>query len=94
MLDGSVIMTRGPSRFLSRVRLNLFECDGKALTVGLYASFRIAIIMAIAGDRPAMISARIGAMALVMATSVKEHGIDERREVRTYHIRPNPLRYG
>jgi hypothetical protein len=33
-------------------------------------------------------------MALVMATSVKEHGIDERREVRTYHIRPNPLRYG
>ena len=36
--------------------------------VGLYASFCIAVITAIAGGRPAMISAATGAMALVMVT--------------------------
>ncbi|NKC32573.1 SulP family inorganic anion transporter [Falsiroseomonas selenitidurans] len=43
--------------------------------VGLYASFCIAIVIAFAGGRPAMISAATGAMALVMVTLVKEHGI-------------------
>ena len=44
--------------------------------VGLYASFCIAVITAIAGGRPAMISAATGAMALVMTTLVKQHGLD------------------
>lgn len=43
--------------------------------VGLYASFFIAVITAFTGGRPAMISAATGAMALVMVTLVKEHGI-------------------
>ena len=44
--------------------------------VGLYASFFIAVITAFAGGRPAMISAATGAMALVMVTLVKDHGIE------------------
>lgn len=43
--------------------------------VGLYASFAIAVISAFAGGRPAMISAATGAMALLMITLVKEHGL-------------------
>ncbi len=43
--------------------------------VGLYASFSIATIIAFAGGRPGMISAATGAMALVMVTLVKEHGL-------------------
>ncbi|WP_457089463.1 SulP family inorganic anion transporter [Microvirga sp. P5_D2] len=43
--------------------------------VGLYASFCIAIITAIAGGRPGMISAATGAMALVMGSLVKDHGL-------------------
>ncbi|WP_337880277.1 SulP family inorganic anion transporter [Rheinheimera sp.] len=43
--------------------------------VGLYASFAIAVITAFAGGRPAMISAATGAMALLMITLVKEHGL-------------------
>jgi len=43
--------------------------------VGLYASFCIAVVAAFAGGRPAMISAATGAMALLMVTLVKEHGI-------------------
>lgn len=43
--------------------------------VGLYASFSIAVITAIAGGRPGMISAATGAMALVMIGLVKEHGL-------------------
>ncbi|MDF2178370.1 SulP family inorganic anion transporter [Aliiglaciecola sp. CAU 1673] len=43
--------------------------------VGLYASFCIATIIAFIGGRPAMISAATGAMALVMVTLVKEHGL-------------------
>jgi SulP family sulfate permease len=43
--------------------------------VGLYASFFIAVITAFAGGRPAMISAATGAMALVMVTLVKQHGV-------------------
>ncbi|WCO66228.1 SulP family inorganic anion transporter [Iamia majanohamensis] len=44
--------------------------------VGLYASFSIAIIIAFAGGRPAMISAATGAMALVVVSLVKEHGVE------------------
>lgn len=43
--------------------------------VGLYASFAIAVVIAFAGGRPGMISAATGAMALVMVTLVKEHGL-------------------
>ncbi len=43
--------------------------------VGLYASFCIAVITAIAGGRPGMISAATGAMALLMVTLVKDHGL-------------------
>ncbi|HBX37045.1 MAG TPA: sodium-independent anion transporter [Pseudohongiella sp.] len=43
--------------------------------VGLYASFAIAVITAIVGGRPGMISAATGAMALLMVTLVKEHGL-------------------
>ncbi|MDP3092483.1 MAG: SulP family inorganic anion transporter [Nitrospira sp.] len=43
--------------------------------VGLYASFSIAAITAFAGGRPGMISAATGAMALLMVTLVKEHGL-------------------
>ncbi len=43
--------------------------------VGLYASFSIATIIAFAGGRPGMISAATGAMALVMASLVKDHGL-------------------
>ena len=43
--------------------------------VGLYASFSMAVVIAIAGGRPGMISAATGAMALVMVTLVKEHGL-------------------
>ena len=44
--------------------------------VGLYASFSIATIIAFTGGRPGMISAATGAMALVMVTLVKEHGLE------------------
>lgn len=44
--------------------------------VGLYASFCIAVIIAFVGGRPGMISAATGAMALLMITLVKEHGIE------------------
>src|SRR6056300_837317 len=43
--------------------------------IGLYASFCIAIIIAVVGGRPGMISAATGAMALVMVTLVKDHGL-------------------
>ena len=43
--------------------------------VGLYASFCIAVIASIFGGRPGMISAATGAMALLMVTLVKAHGL-------------------
>ena len=43
--------------------------------VGLYASFCIAVVTAIAGGRPGLISAATGAMALVITTLVKAHGL-------------------
>ncbi|WP_341304536.1 SulP family inorganic anion transporter [Pseudomonas sp. TMP25] len=43
--------------------------------IGLYASFCIAVVIAFVGGRPGMISAATGAMALLMVTLVKEHGL-------------------
>src|SRR5690606_15419718 len=44
--------------------------------VGLYASFCIAVVIAFVGGRPGMISAATGAMALVMVTLVRDHGME------------------
>lgn len=44
--------------------------------VGLYASFAIAVTISIVGGRPGMISAATGAMALLMVTLVKNHGLE------------------
>jgi len=44
--------------------------------VGLYASFIIAVVTAFVGGRPGLISAATGAMALLIITLVKKHGVD------------------
>ena len=44
--------------------------------LGLFASFTMAVTIAIVGGRPAMISAATGAVALVIAPLVKSHGVD------------------
>ncbi|WP_332702711.1 SulP family inorganic anion transporter [Devosia sp.] len=44
--------------------------------VGLYASVIIAIVISIAGGRPAMISAATAATAVLMGSLVREHGLD------------------
>ncbi len=44
--------------------------------VGLFASFTMAVTIAICGGRPAMISAATGAIALVVGPLAKEHGLD------------------
>ncbi|SFC21214.1 sulfate permease, SulP family [Marinospirillum celere] len=44
--------------------------------VGLYASFCMAVVIAFTGGRPGMISAATGAMALLMVTLVREHGLE------------------
>ncbi|WP_226925101.1 SulP family inorganic anion transporter [Georgenia thermotolerans] len=44
--------------------------------VGLFASFTMAVSIAFLGGRPAMISAATGAVALVIAPVVREHGTD------------------
>ncbi len=44
--------------------------------VGLFASFTTAVTIAIVGGRPAMISAATGAIALVVAPLVREHGVE------------------
>jgi SulP family sulfate permease len=44
--------------------------------VGLYASFCIAVVISFTGGRPGMISAATGAMALLMVTLVKGHGLE------------------
>tara|TARA_R110002110_G_scaffold228861_3_gene444272 strand:+ start:1684 stop:3168 length:1485 start_codon:yes stop_codon:yes gene_type:complete len=43
--------------------------------IGLYASFSIAVIVAITGGRPGMISAATAATAVLMVTLVREHGL-------------------
>ncbi len=44
--------------------------------VGLFASFTMAVSIAFLGGRPAMISAATGAVALVIAPVMREHGLD------------------
>lgn len=44
--------------------------------VGLYASFSMAVVSAIVGGRPGMISAATGAMALLMGSLVKNYGLE------------------
>ncbi len=44
--------------------------------VGLYASFSIAVITAIFGGRPGMVSAATAATAVLMGSLVREHGLD------------------
>ncbi|MBA2666550.1 MAG: SulP family inorganic anion transporter [Trueperaceae bacterium] len=44
--------------------------------VGLYASFSIAVVTAFVGGRPAMISGATAAMALLMITLVRDHGLE------------------
>ena len=44
--------------------------------VALYTSFSMAIVIALAGGRPAMISAATGSMALLMTTLVVKHGVE------------------
>ena len=44
--------------------------------IGVYASFCMSLIISIFGGRTGMISAAAGAMALVLASLVKEHGIE------------------
>ncbi len=44
--------------------------------VGLFASFTMAVSIAFLGGRPAMISAATGAVALVVAPLVRQHGLD------------------
>lgn len=43
--------------------------------VGIYASFCMAVVIAFVGARAGMISAATGAMALLMVTLVKDHGL-------------------
>ncbi|MGY1781656.1 SulP family inorganic anion transporter [Geodermatophilus sp. SYSU D01036] len=43
--------------------------------VGLFASFTMAVVIAFTGGRPAMISAATGAVALVVAPLVHDHGL-------------------
>jgi len=44
-------------------------------SVGLYASFSIALVIAFAGGRPAMISAATAAIAVLVVPLVRDHGI-------------------
>jgi SulP family sulfate permease len=44
--------------------------------VGLYAAFMVCLITSIFGGRPGMISGATGALAVVMVSLVKDHGID------------------
>ena len=44
--------------------------------VGLYSAFCITVVVAFFGGRPAMISSATGAMALLMITLVKDHGLE------------------
>jgi SulP family sulfate permease len=44
--------------------------------VGLYAASVIAIVSAFAGGRPGMISAATGAVALLLSSLVKAHGVE------------------
>ncbi|MEL7978316.1 SulP family inorganic anion transporter [Isoptericola sp. F-RaC21] len=44
--------------------------------IGLFAAFTMAVTISFVGGRPAMISAATGAVALVVAPVVRDHGVD------------------
>ena len=44
--------------------------------VGVYSCFTMSIVTAIFGGRPGMISAAAGSMAFVLASLVREHGVE------------------
>ncbi|MGR6965140.1 SulP family inorganic anion transporter [Geodermatophilus sp. URMC 61] len=44
--------------------------------VGLFSSFVMAVVIAFTGGRPAMITAATGAIALVVAPLVRDHGLE------------------
>jgi SulP family sulfate permease len=48
---------------------------GVSPSVGLFASFTMAVVISIVGGRPAMISAATGAIALVVAPLAREYGL-------------------
>lgn len=49
---------------------------GVSPAVGLATSFLFAMVIAVVGGRPAMVSAAAGSVALVIAPLVREHGVD------------------
>lgn len=49
---------------------------GVGPAVGLFTSFLFAMMIAVVGGRPAMVSAAAGSIALVIAPLVREHGIE------------------
>ncbi len=49
---------------------------GVAPLVGLYAAFMIGLITSVFGGRPGMISGATGALAVVMISLVKDHGVE------------------
>ncbi len=49
---------------------------GVSPMVALYASFAMAVVIAIAGGRSGMISAATGSMALLMISLVQQHGVE------------------
>ncbi|MEU4252440.1 SulP family inorganic anion transporter [Amycolatopsis sp. NPDC026612] len=48
---------------------------GVSPSVGLFASFTMAVVISVVGGRPAMISAATGAIALVVAPLTREYGL-------------------
>ncbi|WP_280336421.1 SulP family inorganic anion transporter [Nocardia wallacei] len=88
--DGSVVsVLRSPQRLRVEVLAGLVVAlalipeaisfsiiAGVDPRVGLFASFTMAVTIAITGGRRAMISAATGAVALVIAPVVREHGLD------------------
>ena len=76
-------LRRGVPRWIAVVALALIPeaisfsiIAGVDPRVGLFASFTMAVTIAIVGGRRAMISAATGAIALVIAPVVQEHGLD------------------
>ena len=45
-------------------------------SVGLYASFSIAVIIALVGGRPGMISAATAAIAVLVVPLIRDHGVE------------------
>ena len=77
-------MTNIPTELLSGILVALAlipEAIGFSIVagvdpkIGLYASFSIAVVTAIVGGRPAMISAATASTAVLMITLVRDHGL-------------------